>query len=195
MSVKLFGTRTSRRMEPNRFFRPELEHLESRLAPSSGHGHGHGDNSQGQEGNQPPPVLVSPPDNSHNNVHNNVHITATNSFNTTINITNSFNGSSFLAPPQQSSVQMLNSLSSLLAAEMGNSQLGSLLSNEIALAVDNYLLPFASTLGLSTLKGDMSTLQNAINTNPLESTPVGQLIGTLAYDVTTAALTAAQPTV
>jgi hypothetical protein len=49
-------------------------------------------------------------------------------------------------------------------------------------------------LGITTLKSDITTLQNAINANPLESTPVGQLIGTLAFDVTTAALTSAQPT-
>jgi hypothetical protein len=201
MLAKLFGSRSSRRTGPDHCFRPELEHLEGRLAPSSGNGHGHED-SQGQQGNQPP-VIVNPPGNEHNNVHNNVHITATNSFNTTINntititnnITNSFNRTSMLAPPQQTSVQMLNALSSLLATEMGNSQLGSLLNDEIALAVDTYLLPFASKLGITTLKGDINTLQSAINANPLESTPVGQMIGMLAFDVTTTALTSAQPTV
>ena len=195
MFAKLIGTRTSRRTEVDRFFRPELEHLEGRLTPSGGNGHGHDGPPPGHQDNNPPPPVVS----TTNHVHNNVHITATNSFNTTINtttnITNSFNGSSFLAPPQQSSVQLLNLFSSLLAKEMGNSQLGSLLSDEIALAVDNYLLPFASSVGITTLKGDISTLQSAINANPLESTPVGQLFGTLVYDVTTAALTSAQPTV
>jgi hypothetical protein len=192
----LFGSRSSRRAAPDRFFRPELEFLERRLTPSGGPGgHGHDGTPPGHQDNGPPPPTANAPA----NVHNNVHITATNSFNTTINntvtITNSFNGSSFLAPPQQASVQALNSLSSLLAMQMGNSQLGALLSDEIALAVDNYLLPFASTLGITSLKGDISTLQSAINANPLEITPMGHLIGTLAFDVTTAALTSAQPTV
>jgi hypothetical protein len=196
MLAKLFGSHSSRRTEPDRFFRPGLESLEGRLAPSGGPGgHGHDEHPPGHQDNGPPPATVSAP----TNVHNNVHINATNSFNTTINntvtITNSFNGSSFLAPPQQASVQALNALSSLFATQMGSSQLGSLLNDEIALAVDTYLLPFASTLGITTLKGDITTLQNAINANPLESTPAGQLIGTLAFDVTMAALTSAQPTV
>ena len=68
---------------------------------------------------------------------------------------------------------MLFNLSGLVAAETSSSQLGMLIDDEIALAVDTYL---SSTLGLNItgLDNAMTILNTDIHNNPLESTLVGQ---------------------
>ncbi|HEY7311391.1 MAG TPA: hypothetical protein VH643_18665 [Gemmataceae bacterium] len=185
MFTKWFGTRTLRQpAKAECFFRPELEALEDRLPPSSVHGMG-GDNGNGNgNGNG----------GGHVNIHENIHIT--NSFN---NATNSFNGSTFLAPPQQAAVGGLSLLSSLLAAELGNSNLNTLLNDEIALAVDSFLVMQPGIMAVpslvSSLKTDIGTLTNAIGMNPLENSPIGHALGMVAFDVTMDALAAAQPTI
>jgi hypothetical protein len=185
MFTKWFGTRTLRQpAKAEYFFRPELEALEDRLPPSSLQGMG-GNNGNGNGSD-------------HVNIHDNIHIT--NSFNGST-LTNSFNGMFpgvfFLGQGQQAAVGQLLVLSSLLATELSNSNLGSLIDNEIALAVDKFLLtqPGIMTVPslVTTLNGDISALNTAIATNPLESTPIGQAVGMLAMDVTTDALMAAQP--
>ena len=116
--------------------------------------------------------------------------TITNSFNNTINNT------IILMPSQQSAVGGLFALSGLLASTLNNPQLGSLINDEIALAVDMYLDSFPMIASaIPSLSGDISTLQAAISANPLESSLVGQAIGMLAFNVTASALTSAQPTI
>jgi len=194
-----FGTRTLRPSERSYSFRPELESLEDRLAPSSlipmeGHGHGHGDGND--QGNGPPPGHFGPPAPgpvstiSQNPNHSFNGSTITDSFNNTINNT------IILMPGQQSAVNGLFALSGLLASAMNNPNLGSLINSEIALAVDKYLDSFPMIASaIPSLSKDISTLQAAINANPLESSPIGQAIGMLAFNVTTSALTSAQPTI
>ena len=86
-----------------------------------------------------------------------------------------------------------------VAAATSNPQLGTLLNDEIALAVDNYLTgtpAIASVLGstvVTGLKNDAATLTAAITANPVESNPVGAAVGMIVYDLTMSALTSAQP--
>jgi len=200
MFEKWFGTRTRRASERSNSFRPELEYLEGRLAPSSfmpmddkgkGDDKGPDDDRGGPPGHfGPGPGPVSTISTDANHSFNGS--TITDSFNNTINNT------IILMPAQQSAVGNLFALSGLLAGALNNPQLGSLINDEIALAVDKYLdaLPGIANTSLGTsLTNDISTLQSAINANPLENTPVGSAIGMLAFNVTTAALTAAQPTI
>lgn len=207
MLTKWFRTRSPRSPELSRFFRPELEALENRLVPSNvlpmhgpgdgngngnGHGHGHGGGGGG-DGPPAPPPIAGPVVNQGGAVnvagnHNNIHIT------------NSFNGSSFLPPLQAGEVGLMFALSSLIAAETGSSQLGGLLNDEVALAVDKYLVgQLANFSGtgitslLNSVNSDIGTLTSAIHTNPLGSTLLGQVIGTMVQDFTLDALTSAQP--
>lgn len=195
-----FGTRTLQTPKRDRCFRPSLEFLEGRLAPSGmgpmdDHGpHGPPGPPPGPPG-PPPPASVSNGNSSNVNAHGSFNnSTITDSFNNTINNT------IILMPAQQASVQGLLGVSGLLASELNSPQLGSLLNDEIAKAVDTYLTstPIASMLPssvVSSLKTDLSTLNSAISANPLESSPIGQMIGSLAYDVTLNALTTAQSTI
>ena len=90
-------------------------------------------------------------------------------------------------------------ISGFLSSALSNPQLGTLLDDEIALAVDNYLTntpAIASVLGssvVSTLKTDAATLSAAIAANPVESNPIGAAVGMFVYNVTSGALVAAQP--
>ncbi len=119
--------------------------------------------------------------------------TITNSFNNTTNVTVN-------PPPAQSGAAggLLGS-SNVLSSVLGNSQLGTLLNDEIALAVDNYLTStpaIASVLGstvVSDLKADAATLSSAISANSLESSSIGAAVGMFVYTLTSDALTAAQP--
>ncbi len=200
MLTKWFKTRTLRAVNEDRSFRPWLEILEDRNAPSGlgpmdPHGpHGH----QGPHG-PPPPAPVGPPApapvSNNNNITSGVNAhgsfnnsTITDSFNNTI--TNTF----ILMPTQQSAIGGLLGIGTLVSSM--NSQLGSLIRDEIALAVDTYLESFpAVAAALPSLKTDISTLNAAIAANSLESTAFGAEAGTLVFDVTMNALTSAQPTI
>jgi hypothetical protein len=181
--------------------------------PMDGHGNGDGNGN----GNGPPPGHVGPPAHppghggppapppghggppapgpvntiSQNSNHSFNGSTITDSFNNTINNT------VILMPAQQSAVGGLFAFGGLLSGAMHNSQLGSLINEEIALAVDKYLDAFPavqmSPLDAS-LKNDIMTLTNAINApNSLGSTPIGSAIGMVVFNATTSALTSAQP--
>lgn len=199
MRTNWFRTRTPSSPERDRFFRPELEALEGRLAPSNvvpfghgngnGNGHGHGNDNGGD-----PPAPVAAPINQTGGInvvgdHNNIHIN------------NSFNGVplpgfSMLSAGQSVVLGKLFLLSDLLATELSSSNLGSLINDEIALAVDKYLASFpAVASAIPTLSTDISTLQSDTAANPLESTPLGSIVGMLAFDVASTALTTAQPTI
>jgi hypothetical protein len=198
MFTQWFGTRPSRSPQRDRFFRPSLEYLEGRLAPSSmvpmdpGHGHGNGNgppgHSNGNGGNVIGPVNA-PSINQAGNVHNNIHINAVNSFNNTI--TNSF----ILMPAQQASVAGLFSISFGLAGALSSPQLGSLLSEEVALGVDTYLNGLGLSKLIPSLPGDIAALKADIAANALGSTAIGSAIGSLVYNATLDALTTAQPTI
>jgi hypothetical protein len=207
MLTNWFKTRTPRSLERNRFFRPQLECLEGRLAPSSlvplshgngnGNGNGHG---HGNGGDPPPAPVAGPVVNQSGNVHNNIHIT--NSFNGN---TGSFNniasipGAVFLSPIQAGEIGVLFAFSTIVAVETSNTSLGSLINDEITLAVDKYLVSQPAIMAVSSLttslNADISMLNAAIAANPLEGTLIGQAIGTLVFDVTINALTTAQPTI
>lgn len=225
MLTKWFRTRSSRPHQRDRFFRPQLEYLEGRLAPSSmmpmdpgghGHGHGHGNggdngggNGNGNSGNGNGNGSGNGSGNGigninqTGNVHNNIHIT--NSFN---NNTGSFNnvaamaGTGLLSPGQVGSIGVLFALSSLIAAETGNTNLGTLIDDEVALAVDNYLLLPANAGALSASgKASLTADVDPSNPNGLPAAIgnleaglpfIGPAIGDLTYDFTFNSLVAGQ---
>jgi hypothetical protein len=206
MLTKWLKSRSPRSPQSNRFFRPELEALEGRLAPSNivpfvgpGHGNGHGNgngngNGKGNGGGDPSPApIAGPVVNQSGNVHNNIHISG--SFN---NNTGSFNnvvgvaGAGLLGPSQVGAIGALFALSSLLAAETSNTSVGTLVDDEIALAVDNYINGLLPGTISST---DISNLTTAISGLESGLPFIGPVLGSLAYNVTFDALKMAQPTI
>jgi hypothetical protein len=195
MLTKWFGTRALRSAKKDLSFRPWLESLEDRNAPSGlgpmddhgpGHGHGNGNDDHGPPGPPPPPAGVSNGISSNVNAHGSFNgSTITDSFNNTIN-----NSTVVLMPGQQIAVQGLLGLSGLFASTLNSPQLGSLLNDEIALAVDTYLdsIPMVASV-LPSLANDKTVLSAAISANPLDSSLIGQALGTLAFNATMAALT------
>ncbi len=194
-----FGRRAP---QQDRFFRPRLEYLEDRLAPSSlgpmddggGNGHGHGNghgNGHGDGGGPPGPPAQNGGISSGVNAHGSFNgSTITNSFNNTINNTY------ILMPAQQAYVQGFMGIGSLLASDLNSPQLGSLIDDEVALAVDTYLTSFpAVSSALPSLSGDIASLHAAINGNALANTPIGQTIGTLTFNATLNAMVSAQATI
>ena len=172
MLTKWFGTRMPYHAQTDRFVRPELEALEDRLPPSAVHGDG-GDNGQG-EGDQ-----------GHQNVHiqhnvnNNIQITITNSFNGST-FTNALNGQNLaLMALPQSTTQGLFSTLYQQAAQINAAAANTLVAAEAQLAIDTFLT-FEGTPGLAS---NISSLQSAIASNPLETTSVGVLLGQVSFDV------------
>ena len=199
MLTKWLTARPSRMARKDCSFRPWLESLEERNAPS-GHGPGGGDDKGGGDDHghhgPPPPATVSASQSSSINAHGSFNnSTFTNSFNNTMNVVVN------LPPAQSGAVGGLLGISGFLSSALSNPQLGTLLNDEIALAVDNYLTntpAIASGLGssvVSTLKTDAATLTAAIAANPVESSPIGAAVGMFVFNLTSGALTAAQPTI
>jgi hypothetical protein len=201
MLTRWLTNRPSRKAKKAHCFRPWLESLEERNAPGGGpHGGGNdqGDNDQGHHG--PPPPPAPPPASVNNSISSNINAhgsfnnsTITDSFNNTINVAVN------LPAAQSGAVTGLLGISNLLSSALSNPQLATLLHDEIALAVDNYLTgtpAIASVLGstvVNDLKTDAATLTVAIAANPLESDPIGAAVGTFVYELTASALTSAQP--
>lgn len=212
MLTRWFGNRSSRSLEKDRPFRPWLESLEERNAPSGGPG---GDHDHGPpDHHHPPPPPPHHPGPVNNGVVNNVSASAgngnhgsfnnstiTGSFNNTITntINNTVNVMVNMAPAQAFAVEGLFGISSFLGSALSNPQLGTLLTDEVASAVDQYLytlsqMPNSPLSGLaSTLKTDLGNLQTAIT--GLETSPTLTFLGTAVHDITLDALMAAQPTI
>jgi hypothetical protein len=204
MFTKWLESPTSRALK-DRSFRPRLESLEERNAPG-GMGPGPDQDHGPPPPHHPPPpppgpvnngvnssVSASAGDGNHGSFNNS---TITGSFNNTVTTTINNMVSVNLMPGQQFAVGGLFGISAALNSM--NSQLGTLVADEIALAVDNYLTnPAVSTsLGLSastvsTLNADAATLSAAIAANPAEASPFGDFVGDVAYHVTLNALTSA----
>jgi hypothetical protein len=198
MLTKWLTDRPSRKGKKDHSCRPWLELLEERNAPS---GHG-GQNDQGNQGDNdhghhgpPPPAPPSNSISSSINAHGSFNnSTITDSFNNTMNVTVN------LPPAQSAAVGGLLGISNLLSSALSNPQLGTLLNDEIALAVDTYLTSSAISSSLpasvvSSLKSDEATLSAAISANSQNGSPIGHAIGTLVYDTTLDALMAAQATI
>lgn len=206
MLTKWFGTRPTRSLKKDHSFRPWLEILEARNAPGGGGGHGGGhdggDDQGGDDGHGHHGPPKSPPGGVGNSsITSSVNAqgsfnnsTITDSFNNTINYTIN------LMPGQQAAVGGLLGISGLLSSAFSSPQLGSLLSDEVALAVDTYLTtpPISAILPSSvenSLLTDKATLNAAVSANPLEGSPIGAALGNIVYHATLNALTTAQPTI
>jgi hypothetical protein len=194
MLRKWLCSRSTRSPRKDRRLRPWLESLEERNAPS---GVGPGDNGGGGSPHHAPPptptsvnTSVSTGSNAHGSFNNS---TFTNSFNTTITNNITVN----LTPTQSAAVQGLTGATNLLSALLNNPQLGTLLDDEIAAAVDTYLTSAAISALLpssvvSSLTTDLSNLNTAIASQA--TSPILDALGTAVFTLTLDALTTAQPT-
>lgn len=80
--------------------------------------------------------------------------------------------------------QMIDSLYKV-AALQDPQQANSLVLDEFFQAVDTYIDSVGKQLGINTnMQGNISAYQNAINQNPLDHGQVGQMLGSLVYDLT-----------
>lgn len=196
MLRKWLCSRSTRSPRKDRRLRPWLESLEERNAPSGfGPGDDHGGGGGGPHHAPPPtPVAVNTSVSTGSNAHGSFNnSTFTNSFNTTITNNVTVN----LSPTQSAAVQGLTGATNLLSALLNNPQLGTLLDNEIAAAVDTYLTsPAISALlppsVVSSLTTDLSTLNTAIAGQA--TSPILDALGTAVFTLTLDALTTAQPT-
>jgi hypothetical protein len=158
----------------DRFFRPWLESLEERNGPG-------GFGPSGPPGPPPPgPFHPTPPPGlvvnqtdainvagDHNSAHNN-------SFNNMASV----GGAGLLSQAQVGNFGVLFAFNSLLAAETGNTNVGTLMDDKVALAVDNYLLLPANSGALST--SGMTSRGTDVTNLPF----ISPAIGDLTYDFT-----------
>lgn len=194
MFTKWFGTRSSRRPAQENHFRPQLEQLEGRLAPSSMGMGGDNDNGQGNNNNQGgTPGHVNNNDNNHINIHINDHdnfnIQEDNSFNVVINnlTVNGFFttfGMSTLQLEQQLFSNIGQGLSSTPGASVGDAI--TLVTDEFQLGQDTGMLLQGILSGGTVSQSLLTTihnLQTAIQSNILETSAAGQLAGNFAFDI------------
>lgn len=178
----------------DRFIRPWLESLEERNAPG-------GFGPPGSPGLPPPGPLHPPP--PLGSVVNQTGVINVAGDGNSVHINNSFNniafvaGAGLLSPAQVGNVGVFFALSSLLAAETGNTNVGTLMDDEVALAVDNYLLLPANSGALSTsamniLGTDVTNLTKAMGALEARLPFIGPAIGDLTYDFTFNSLVAGQ---
>jgi hypothetical protein len=81
--------------------------------------------------------------------------------------------------------QLVGTLSALVAAQTGNpSQVLNLAVDEFFAVVDASALAQAQAAGMNTsaIQSDLAARQTAIQNNPVDQTPIGQLLGTAVHD-------------
>lgn len=82
-------------------------------------------------------------------------------------------------------VEKLTGTLYLLAATQNSQAANSLVADEIFRGLDSYADQVGQSMGINSLmQGNIAAHQNAINQNPLTQTEVGQLLGSLVYDLT-----------
>lgn len=193
MFGKWFGTRSPRSSAEENRFRPQLEYLEGRLAPSSmGMGHGQGnDNSQGNENDSPGQTNV------HTNDHTNIHINVHDNFNLDDNdglgvaLNNLQVNQTFglLGVPQaQLATILFSSLGQAITSTSGATVQDALtlVSDEFQLGRDTGML-LQGVLSNGSVDQSLVTtihnLQSTIQSNRLEASAAGQIAGIVAFDI------------
>jgi hypothetical protein len=183
-----FGTRTLRSPERVRFFRPRLEYLEGRLAPSSmgmqgndnngGDDQGGGDDRNGEPPGQERQINQYDGYNTSNNSLFSQVID-----NLTVNQFFTYAGMS------QTQLQQTFLTDLTQSAQVNVSQTIALVTDEVHLAADTSLAVSALLSGSASgsnaqaLVQDMTKLQIAIQTNPLEATAAGQTLGMVSFNL------------
>ncbi len=72
-----------------------------------------------------------------------------------------------------------------MAASQNPQAANALVMDEAFQAADSFIENVGRDLGMNfNMQGNISAYQNAINQNPLEHTQVGQMLGSLVYDLT-----------
>lgn len=183
--------------EENRF-RPRLECLEGRLAPSAlvmGPGHGHGDGGGDDNGGgddrgrgEPPGQMRHDDDNEQRfiNQFDDFDEEDNDGFHVVMNNLQ-VNDFIFLAGLPTAQLQQVFGFTLNLAVQTNPTAAVSLVTNEVSLAKDTAMLVTDVLTGVTppqSLLTDIHNLQSAIQHNPLESTFVGQVTGALAFDLT-----------
>jgi hypothetical protein len=196
MFAKWFGAPSPRRSEQANRFRPQLEYLEGRLAPSAmgavpynGHGNGNG-NGNGGGG---PPGHVNNNGNNHENIHINQHDNFNLSDNTGVGIVlNNLSVNQTVTSIGTPAIQLEQQLFSALVQAVMTTP-GATIGDALSLASDEFQLGQDTGMLLqgilstgttnATLVTTIHNLQTAIQSNILETSAAGQLAGTLAFDV------------
>jgi hypothetical protein len=71
-----------------------------------------------------------------------------------------------------------------MAASQNPQEANALVTDEIFQAVDTFIDNVGKELGMNfNMQGNIAAYQNAINNNPLEHSQVGQMLGSLVYDL------------
>ncbi|HEY7314539.1 MAG TPA: hypothetical protein VH643_34645 [Gemmataceae bacterium] len=197
MLTKWFSPRTPRPSVRPCHFRPQLEYLEGRLAPSSmGMGQGN-DNDQGddngKDNNGGPPGHVNVHDNDHENIHINdrddFDLEDNDAFGVVLNNLNVNQVFALMGTPQAQLTEILfSSLGQAVATTPGATVQNALtlVTNEVQLGQDTGMLLQGVLSGGSVDQSLVTTihnLQSAIQSNPLEASAAGQVAGIVAFDI------------
>lgn len=161
-------TSTSRSLKQNLAFRPWLERLEDRNAPSSIAS----SPSSGSSTTQSPADTASI---NHPLVFSCANIVA-------------------LSSSQQASVSQLFIASQGLGVAVNSPQLTVLLVEEVALGIDTYLNNLGMTNVVGSVPGEISALNARIQVNPMSSSGICATLGPLVFNATLDALTSAPST-
>jgi hypothetical protein len=159
-----FGSRTLHAPKRDRFFRPSLEFLEGRLAPS------------GMGPGGPP----GPPANVHINNNDSFNTNTNDSFNTAVN---NITVNQTFTTINNTTIQQSFQTNLILSAQQNYQAALGLVLDEFELAAETYLTLAGGQAGNPALASDMHGLQFAIQQNPLEGTSEGAMLGTLAFNV------------
>lgn len=198
MFANWFKTRSPRSRAQENRFRPQLEYLEGRLAPSAlgfAHDKGGGNDEGGgnDQGGGPPGQGNNNHDNNHVNIHINQHdnfnLDDDNAFGVALNNI-SVNQSLFAfgTPQAQLTELLFVSLGQAVVTTPGATVQDALtlVTQEFQLGQDTGMLLTGILSGGGTNAGLVQTIHNlqaSIQTNPLEASAAGQLAGTLAFDI------------
>ncbi len=177
-----FGARVARSPERNRFFRPQLEYLEGRLAPSN-MGMAPQDDNGGGDDHGRHERHINRFDDFDTNDDDSFHVVLDN---VGVNAFFSVQGMATVQLTEALFTNLIQAVQTTPGATLQNAF--SLVTDEFQLAQDtgtliSGILSGAGAQGQQSLLQDIHALQNAIQTNPLEASASGQVAGVLAFDV------------
>ncbi len=93
------------------------------------------------------------------------------------------------APSPMNQAQQLTVALYQMAASQNPQAANALVMDEMFQALDTFIDNVGKEAGMNfNMQGNISAFQNAINQNPLEHTQVGQMLGSLVYDLTSLSL-------
>jgi hypothetical protein len=104
------------------------------------------------------------------------------------------NGGGGSSGSSMAQIEQLTATLYQMAAMQNPPEANALVLDEVFKAVDSYINDLGNSIGIHNpnLQGQTSAYQNAINQNPLEQSPTGQLLGNLVSNLTLNAISSGQ---